>query len=52
MSSNLMNQSPKDQSLHWHQEMEKKQEEQVRRMKELQGHVEPLSVRMTNYGPR
>ena len=42
MSSNLMNQSPEDQFLHWHQEMEKKQEEQVRQMKELQGHAERL----------
>ena len=42
MSSNPMNQSPKDQFLHWRQEMEKKQEEQVRQMKELQCHVERL----------
>ena len=42
MPSNPMNQSPKDQFLHWCQEMEKKQEEQARQMKELQGHAERL----------
>ena len=42
MSSNPMNQSSEDQFLHWRQEMEKKQEEQARQMKELQGHVECL----------
>ena len=42
MSSNSMNQLSEDQFLHWHQEIEKKQEEQARQMKELQGHVERL----------
>ena len=42
MSSNLMNQSPKDQFLHWRQEMEKKHEKQARQMKELQGHAKRL----------
>ena len=42
MLSNLMIQSPEDQFLHWRQDMEKKQEEQARQMKELQGHVELL----------
>ena len=37
-----MNQSPEDQFLHWHQDMERKQEEQVRQMKELQGQAERL----------
>ena len=35
MSSNSVIQSPEDQFLHWHQDMEKKQEEQVRQMREL-----------------
>ena len=35
MMSIRMNQSPKDQFLHWHQDMERNQEEQARRMKEL-----------------
>ena len=42
MSSNLVNQSPEDQFLHWRQDMERKQEEQTRKMKELQSHVERL----------
>ena len=42
MSSHPMKQSSKYQFLHWLQEMEKKQEEQARQMKELQGHVERL----------
>ena len=42
MSSHPMNKLPKDQFLHCHQEMEKKQEEQVRQMKKLQGHLERL----------
>ena len=42
MSSNPMNQSPEDQFLSWRQEMEKKQEEQARQVKELQGHAECL----------
>ena len=42
MSINPMNQSPKDQFLYWRQEMEKKQEEQARQMKELQGHAKHL----------
>ena len=42
MSSIPMNQSLEDQFLHWGQEMEKKQEEQTRQMKELQRHAERL----------
>ena len=42
MASISMNQSPEDQFLHWRQDMEKKQQEQARQMKELQGHVERL----------
>ena len=42
MSTNSMIQSPEDQFLHWRQDMERKQEEQARRMKELQGQVERL----------
>ena len=42
MSSNLLIQSPEDQFLHWRQEMEGKQEEQARKMKELQSYVECL----------
>ena len=42
MSNNPMSQSPEDQFLHWHQDMEKKQEEQARQLKELQDHVEHL----------
>ena len=42
MSSNLVNQSLEDQFLHWRQDMERKQEEQTRKMKELQSHVERL----------
>ena len=37
-----MNQSPEDQFLHWRQDMEGKQEEQARQMKELQGQAERL----------
>ena len=40
MTSNLVIRLLEDQFLHWCQDMEKKQEEQVRRMKELQEHVE------------
>ena len=42
MSCNPMTQSPEDQFFHWRQDMERKQEEQVRKMKELQSHVEGL----------
>ena len=42
MSSNLVIQSPEDQFLHWRQDMEKKQEEQVRHMRELQDRAEHL----------
>ena len=42
MLSNPMNQSLKDQFLHWFQEMENNQEEKARQMKELQGHAECL----------
>ena len=42
MSNNLMHQTPEDQFLHWCQEMERKQKEQVRQMQELQARVERL----------
>ena len=42
MTRNLVIQLPEDQFLHWHQDMEKKQEEQARQMKELQERVEHL----------
>ena len=42
MSSNPMIQSPEDQFLHWHQDMEKKQEEQARKIRELQDHAKHL----------
>ena len=42
MSNNPTNQSKEDQFLHWLQDMDRKQEEQVRKMKELQSHVERL----------
>ena len=42
MSNNPMVQSPKDQFIHWRQDMERKQEEQARKVKELQSHVERL----------
>ena len=42
MSRLPMNQSPKDQFLHWRQDMEMKQEEQARHIKELQGHAKRL----------
>ena len=42
MSSNLVNRSPEDQFLHWRHDMERKQEEQARKIKELQSHVERL----------
>ena len=42
MSINLMIQSQEDQFLHWRQDLERKQEEQARQMKELQAHVERL----------
>ena len=37
-----MIQSPKDQFLHWRQDMDKKQEEQARHMRELQEHAKRL----------
>ena len=37
-----MNQSPEDQFLLWRHDMERKQEEQAKQMKKLQGHVERL----------
>ena len=40
MSCNPVIQSPEDQFLHWHQGMERKKEEPVRKMKELQSRVE------------
>ena len=42
MASNPVIWSPEDQFLHWCQDMEKKQEEQVRQMKELQERAEQL----------
>ena len=42
MSSNPVNQSKEDRFLHWCQDMERKQEESARKMKELQSHVEYL----------
>ena len=42
MTSNLVIQAPEDQFLHWRQDMEKKQEEHARQMKELQEHAEHL----------
>ena len=42
MSNNPMHQTLEDQFLHWRQEMERKQEEQARKMRELQDRVEHL----------
>ena len=42
MTSNPVIQLPEDQFLHWRQDMEKKQEEQARHMKELQECAEHL----------
>ena len=42
MTSIPMNQLPEDQFLHWRQGMERKQEEQVRQMKEFQDQAECL----------
>ena len=42
MTSIPMNQSPEDQFLHWCQDIERKQEEQERQMKEFQGPPECL----------
>ena len=42
MSTNLVIQSVEDQFLHWRQDMERKQEEQARQMKELRAHAEQL----------
>ena len=42
MTSIPMNQSPEDQFLYWRQDMERKQEEQARQVKELQGQAERL----------
>ena len=40
MSCNPMTQSPEDQFFHWRQGMERKKEEQARKIKELQSPVE------------
>ena len=40
MTSIPMNQSLEDKFLHWHQDMERKQEEQARHMKDLQDQAE------------
>ena len=42
MASNPANQSLEDQFLHWHQDMEMKQEEQARQMAELQSRADHL----------
>ena len=42
MASNSMNQLLEDQFSHWRQDLERKQEEQARQMKELQGQAESL----------
>ena len=42
MSTNSVIQSPEDQFLHWCQDMERKQEEQARKIKELRAHNERL----------
>ena len=42
MSSNLMIQSSEDQFLHWHQDMEKKQKEQARKIRELEDRAKHL----------
>ena len=44
MSSYPVIQSPEDQFLHWRQDMEKKQKEQARQMRELQDRVEHLQL--------
>ena len=41
MSNNPMHQTPEDQFFHWRQEMEKRQEEQVRHMQQLQARAGP-----------
>ena len=42
MSTNPTIQSPEDQFLHWRQDIERKQDEQARQMKELQAHAKRL----------
>ena len=42
MTNNPLIQSPEDQFLHWRQDMEKKQEQQMKQMKELQNCAEHL----------
>ena len=42
MSTNSVIQFLENQFLHWRQDMERKQEEQARQMKEVQGHVKRL----------
>ena len=42
MASNPKNQLPEDQFLHWSKDLERKQEEQARHMKELQAQAERL----------
>ena len=42
MTSVPMNQLPEDQFLHWRHDMERKQEEHARQIKEFQGQVEHL----------
>ena len=50
MTSNPMIQSPEDQILHWRQDMEKKQEEQARQIKELQERAKHLQHRNDRLG--
>ena len=52
MTSIPMNQLLEDKFLHWRYDMERKQEEQARQMKELQGQAERLRSRMTGWEPR
>ena len=52
MSCNPMTQSSKNQLFHWHQDMERKHEDQTRKMKELQSHVEAHNEIMTSRGLR
>ena len=52
MTSIPMNQSPEDQFLHRLQDMEKKQKEQARQMKECKAKPSAYGMRMTSCWPR
>ena len=52
MSTNSVIQFLENQFLHWRQDMKRKQEEQARQMKELQGNVHACNGRMTSCWPR